>query len=129
MLQVKNRTPAQDVHDHPAVRERRPLLGGVGRGGTGGVRPGPVPAALALDFGSVQFTKLAALGNSAGGTLTSNPDWTSTSVSLVPTGERGYFPGLDRFSRRQPPRPARPRRADHGRPRIHRVVVVVPATS
>ena len=51
------------------------------------------------DFGSVQFTKLAALGNSAGGTLTSNPGWTSTSVSLVPTGERGFFPGPARFSR------------------------------
>jgi hypothetical protein len=54
------------------------------------------------DFGSVQFTKLAALGNSAGGTLTSNPDWTSTSVSLVPTGERSFFPGPDRFSRAAP---------------------------
>jgi Peptidase A4 family len=50
------------------------------------------------DFGSVQFTRLAALGNSVGGTLTANPGWTSTSISLVPTQSRGFFPGPDRFS-------------------------------
>jgi hypothetical protein len=51
------------------------------------------------DFGSVQFTKVATLGNSVGGTLTSNPAWTSTSISLVPTQESGFYPGPDRFSR------------------------------
>jgi hypothetical protein len=50
------------------------------------------------NFGSVQFTKLAALGNSVGGTLTSSPGWTATSVSLVPTQSRGFFPGPDRLS-------------------------------
>jgi hypothetical protein len=50
------------------------------------------------DFGSVQFTKVAALGNSIGGTLTSNADWTSTAISLVPTQRTGFFPGPDRFS-------------------------------
>jgi hypothetical protein len=50
------------------------------------------------NFGSIQFTKVAALGNSIGGTLTSNPGWTSTAVSLVPTQRTGFFPGPDRFS-------------------------------
>ena len=50
------------------------------------------------NFGSVQFTKVAALGNSIGGTLTSNPGWTATSISLVPTQSSGFFPGPDRFA-------------------------------
>jgi hypothetical protein len=50
------------------------------------------------NFGSVQFTKVAALGNSIGGTLTSNAGWTSTAISLVPTQRAGFFPGPDRFS-------------------------------
>jgi Peptidase A4 family len=50
------------------------------------------------DFGSIQFTKVAALGNSIGGTLTSNAGWTSTAISLVPTQQAGSFPGPDRFS-------------------------------
>ena len=46
------------------------------------------------NFGSVSFTKIAALGNAVGGTLTANPGWTSTAISLVPDGtSRGYFPG------------------------------------
>jgi Peptidase A4 family len=51
------------------------------------------------NFGSVQFTRLAALGNTLGGTLTANPGWTTTAVSLVPDVSRGYFPGPDRFAR------------------------------
>jgi peptidase A4-like protein len=50
------------------------------------------------NFGSVQFTKVAALGNANGGTLTANPGWTATAISLVPTQRRGFFPGPDRFS-------------------------------
>jgi hypothetical protein len=50
------------------------------------------------NFGSVQFTRVAALGNSIGGTLTSNAGWTSTAISLVPTQRTGFFPGPDRFS-------------------------------
>jgi hypothetical protein len=50
------------------------------------------------NFGSVRFTNVAALGNSTGGTLTSNPGWTATAVSLVPTQPSGFFPGPDRFS-------------------------------
>jgi hypothetical protein len=53
------------------------------------------------NFGSVSFTKIAALGNSAGGTLTTNPGWTSTAISLIPDGSsRGYFPGPNRFAAR-----------------------------
>ncbi len=50
------------------------------------------------NFGSVQFSKIAALGNSIGGTLTANPGWTTTAISLIPSAQRGYFPGPDRFS-------------------------------
>jgi hypothetical protein len=50
------------------------------------------------NFGSIQFTRIAALGNGAGGTLTANPGWTTTPITLVPTGNRGFFPGPDRFS-------------------------------
>lgn len=51
------------------------------------------------NFGSVSFTKIAAIGNGVGGTLTANPGWTSTAISLVPDGSgRGYFPGPDRFA-------------------------------
>jgi hypothetical protein len=53
------------------------------------------------NFGTVSFTKIAAIGNSVGGTLTANPGWTSTAISLVPDGNgRGYFPGPDRFAGR-----------------------------
>ena len=45
------------------------------------------------NFGTVSFSKIAAIGNSVGGTLTANPGWTSTAISLVPDGSgRGYFP-------------------------------------
>ncbi|MGH9029850.1 MAG: G1 family glutamic endopeptidase [Acidimicrobiales bacterium] len=49
------------------------------------------------DFNSVTFTKIAALGNGYGGTI-SDPSWTPDQVALEP--ERsfgGYFPGPDRF--------------------------------
>jgi peptidase A4-like protein len=53
------------------------------------------------NFGSISFTKIAALGNAVGGTLTANPGWTSTAISLLPDGtSRGYFPGPDRFEGR-----------------------------
>ncbi len=53
------------------------------------------------NFGTVSFTKVAAIGNDVGGTLTANPGWTSTAISLVPDGNgRGYFPGPDRFAGR-----------------------------
>ncbi|HEX4518775.1 MAG TPA: G1 family glutamic endopeptidase [Gaiellaceae bacterium] len=53
------------------------------------------------NFGSVSFTKIAAIGNAVGGTLTANPGWTSTAISLVPDGNgRGYLPGPDQFSSR-----------------------------
>jgi hypothetical protein len=50
------------------------------------------------NFGSISFTKIAALGNGIGGTLTANPGWTTTAIQLVPDGSRGFFPGPDRFS-------------------------------
>jgi len=50
------------------------------------------------NFGGVQFSKIAALGNSIGGTLTANPGWTSTAISLVPTDGNGFFPGPASFS-------------------------------
>lgn len=53
------------------------------------------------NFGSVSFTNIAAIGNSVGGTLTANPGWTSTAISLVPDGSgRGYYPGPDQFASR-----------------------------
>ena len=53
------------------------------------------------NFGSVSFTKIAAIGNSVGGTLTANPGWTSTAISLVPDGSgRGFYPGPDQFASR-----------------------------
>lgn len=51
------------------------------------------------NFGSVQFTGIAALGNGIGGTLTANPGWTTTSISLVANTRRGFFPGPETFSR------------------------------
>jgi hypothetical protein len=50
------------------------------------------------NFGSVQFGRIAAVGNGIGGTLTANPGWTSTAVSLVPTRHSGFYPGPDRFA-------------------------------
>ena len=54
------------------------------------------------DFGTVDFTNIAARGDSVGGTLTVNPGWTTTSISLVPeaSGGRGFgfFPGPDTFA-------------------------------
>jgi hypothetical protein len=59
-----------------------------------GSRCRPIPLA---NFGSVGFTRIAALGNGAGGTLTANPGWTTTGIELVPDGDRGFYPGRDRF--------------------------------
>ena len=55
----------------------------------------PIPLA---NFGSLSFTKIAALGNGVGGTLTSNPGWTTTSITLEPSGGRGFFPGPDTYA-------------------------------
>ena len=41
----------------------------------------PIPLS---NFGSVSFTKIAALGNGIGGTLTANPGWTTTAISARP---------------------------------------------
>jgi hypothetical protein len=50
------------------------------------------------DFGSVSFTRIAALGNGVGGTV-SNPAWSADQIELRPgDSSRGYFPGPDRFS-------------------------------
>lgn len=50
------------------------------------------------NFGSISFSKIAALGNSVGGTLTQNPGWATNEISLQPSQGRGYFPGPDSFS-------------------------------
>ncbi len=55
----------------------------------------PIPLS---DFGSVDFTRIAALGNGVGGTLTTNPGWTTTGVTLDPSGGHGFFPGPDTFA-------------------------------
>jgi hypothetical protein len=49
----------------------------------------PVPLA---NFGSVVFTKVAALANGYGGTLT-QPSWTIVPIQLVPRVNRGFAPG------------------------------------
>jgi hypothetical protein len=49
------------------------------------------------DFGFIAFTRIAALGNSVGGTLSSNPGWTTTGITLNPGQTRGFFPGPDTF--------------------------------
>jgi len=55
--------------------------------------------AIALsNFGAVDFSRIAALGNGTGGTLTANPGWTTTGIKLVPDGARGFLPGRDRFT-------------------------------
>jgi Peptidase A4 family len=51
------------------------------------------------NFGSVSFSKIAAIGNSVGGTLTQNPGWTTDEITLDPDQGRGFFPGPDSFSR------------------------------
>jgi hypothetical protein len=49
------------------------------------------------DFGSVSFTKIAALGNGYGGTLT-DPAWSTAGIELEPDGSyHSYFPGPDSF--------------------------------
>jgi Peptidase A4 family len=42
------------------------------------------------NFGSVTFSKLAALGNGQGGTITSNPGWAATPIQLVPQARRFF---------------------------------------
>jgi hypothetical protein len=54
----------------------------------------PVPLA---NFSSVSFSRIAAIGNSIGGTIT-NPSWTTSSIQLVPSSSRGFFPGPNRFA-------------------------------
>ncbi len=50
------------------------------------------------DFGSVAFTKIAALGNNEGGTI-ADPSWTADPISLEPGSSfRGFYPGPDTFS-------------------------------
>lgn len=60
-----------------------------------GYRCRPIPLS---NFDSISFTKIAALGNGVGGTLTANPGWTTTAIQLVPDGSRSFFPGPDRFA-------------------------------
>jgi hypothetical protein len=43
------------------------------------------------NFGSVGFTNIAALGNGAGGTLTANPGWTTTPMTLDPSQAHHHF--------------------------------------
>src|SRR4051812_6898620 len=54
----------------------------------------PVPLS---NFSTVQFSKIAALGNGNGGTI-ANSAWTSSAIKLVPTSRRGFFPGPDGFA-------------------------------
>jgi peptidase A4-like protein len=42
------------------------------------------------NFGTVTFSKVAALGNQQGGTITSNPGWTATPIQLVPQAHRFF---------------------------------------
>ena len=50
------------------------------------------------NFGSVSFSKVAAIGNSAGGTLTANPGWTTTPMTLDPSqAHRHFFAGDGSF--------------------------------
>jgi Peptidase A4 family len=50
------------------------------------------------NFGAVAFTNVAALGNGIGGTLTANPGWTATAITLSPLSRRGYYPAQDIFA-------------------------------
>ena len=52
----------------------------------------PVPL---TNFGSVAFTKIAAIGNGHPGTVT-DPTWTNTAIQLVPRTRFGFFPGSER---------------------------------
>lgn len=50
------------------------------------------------NFGSVGFKNVAAIGNSAGGTLTANPGWTATQLTLDPgQAHRHFFVGRGAF--------------------------------
>jgi hypothetical protein len=53
----------------------------------------PIPL---TNFSSVSFSRIAAIGNGIGGTIT-NPSWTNSSIELVPSGPRGFFPGPNSF--------------------------------
>jgi hypothetical protein len=55
----------------------------------------PIPLA---NFRAVAFTRLAARGNGAGGTLTANPGWTTTAIELVPERARAFLPGPARYA-------------------------------
>jgi hypothetical protein len=45
------------------------------------------------NFGSVTFSRVAALGNGQGGTIMANPGWTATSIQLVPQARRFFGDG------------------------------------
>jgi hypothetical protein len=66
------------------------------------------------DFGSVGFTRIAALGNGIGGTLTANPGWTTTAITLVPGRGRGFFTGPDAVEAGGPAASATPSPASAG---------------
>lgn len=98
LLQVKNRTtrkaytttlsfPEADLSSAEWIAEAP--------AGCGGTR---CPQLELANFGSVQFTRIAALGNSVGGTLTSNPAWDATAVSLAPAQRSGPSPGGNRYA-------------------------------
>jgi hypothetical protein len=65
----------------------------------------PIPLA---DFGSVGFTRIAALGNGIGGTLTANPGWTTIGITLEPGSGRGFFTGPNAVAPRGPAAGAAP---------------------
>ena len=50
------------------------------------------------NFKSVQFSKIAAIGNGIGGTLTANPGWTTTAISLVADNRNAFFPGPQTYA-------------------------------
>jgi Peptidase A4 family len=43
------------------------------------------------NFGSLNFSKVSAIGDTTGGTLTMNPGWTITQIQLVPQGSHHFF--------------------------------------
>jgi hypothetical protein len=47
------------------------------------------------NFGSVSFSRIAAIGNGHPGTLT-DPSWSLVPIQLIPRARGGFFPGQDR---------------------------------
>jgi hypothetical protein len=102
MLQVKNRTtkktfttriafPGADVSSAEWIAEAP--------AGCGGAR---CPQLALADFGSIRFKRIAALGNSIGGTLTSNPGWDVTSMRLAPAKASGSSSARAHFAQAAP---------------------------